>query len=227
MRLVLFDIDGTLLLTHGAGMRALNRAFEANHVLPDAVKTVHPDGKTDPQIVREIMRICGRDSECTSEMFADFFTSYVSFLKEEMAVCTQLRIMPGVRELLARLAGEPDFCVGVATGNIEEGAWLKLRHARLLSFFHFGGFGSDAEDRTEVIRRAIVRGTALVTPRPVEAAFVIGDTPRDVIHGKAAAARTIAVATGTYSLETLQSHEPDLAVATLEEIETVMDLLKS
>ena len=155
MRLVLFDIDGTLLLTHGAGMRALNRAFEVNHVLPDAVKAVHPDGKTDPQIVREIMTICGRDSECTDEMFAGFFTSYLVFLKEEMAVCTQLRIMPGVRELLARLAGEPDICVGVATGNIEEGAWIKLRHARLHSFFHFGGFGSDSEDRTELIRQAI------------------------------------------------------------------------
>jgi phosphoglycolate phosphatase-like HAD superfamily hydrolase len=227
MRLVLFDIDGTLLLTHGAGMRALNRAFEVNHVLADAVKAVHPDGKTDPQIVREIMKICGRDSECTSEMFASFFTSYLSFLKEEMAVCTQLRIMPGVRELLARLAGEPSLCVGVATGNIEEGAWLKLRYARLHSFFHFGGFGSDAEDRTELIRQAIARGTALVAPRPVEASFVIGDTPRDIIHGKAAAARTIAVATGTYSLETLQSHQPDLAVPTLEEIEPVMEALKS
>ncbi len=227
MRLVLFDIDGTLLLTHGAGMRALNRAFEVNHVLPDAVKAVHPDGKTDPQIVREIMKICGRDSECTSEMFASFFTSYLSFLKQEMAVCTQLRIMPGVRELLAKLVGEPDLCVGVATGNIEEGAWIKLRHARLHSFFHFGGFGSDSEDRTEVIRQAIVRGTALVAPRSVEAAFVIGDTPRDIIHGQAAAARTIAVATGTYSLETLRSHKPDLAVSTLEEIDPVMDVLRS
>jgi len=227
MRLVLFDIDGTLLLTHGAGMRALNRAFEINQVLPDAVKAVHPDGKTDPQIVREIMKICGRDAECTSEMFASFFTSYIAFLQEEMAVCTQLRIMPGVRELLGRLAGEPQFCVGVATGNIEEGAWLKLRYAQLHSFFHFGGFGSDAEDRTEVIRRAILRGTTLVAPRSVEASFVIGDTPRDVIHGKAAAARTIAVATGTYSLDRLREHEPDLAVPTLEDTEQVMALLKS
>jgi len=208
-------------------MRALSRAFEVNHVLPDAVKAVHPDGKTDPQIVREIMEACGRDSECSPDMFASFFTSYLSFLKEEMAVCTQLRIMPGVRELLARLAGEPDFCVGVATGNIEEGAWLKLRYARLHQFFQFGGFGSDAEDRTEVIRHAIMRGTALVAPRWVEAAFVIGDTPRDIVHGKAAAARTIAVATGTYSLETLRSHQPDLALTTLEQIEPVMELLRS
>ena len=227
MRLVLFDIDGTLLLTHGAGMRAMNRAFEFHAVLPDTVKAVHPDGKTDPQIVREVMKVCGRDSECTSEMFAGFFTSYLSFLKEEMAVCTQLRIMPGVPELLARLAEEPDFCIGVATGNIEEGAWLKLRHARLHSFFHFGGFGSDSEDRTEVIRQAIARGTALVGPQEVEAAFVIGDTPRDIIHGQAASARTIAVATGTYSLETLRNHEPDLAVATLEEAEPVMQVLRS
>jgi phosphoglycolate phosphatase len=227
MRLVLFDIDGTLLLTHGAGMRALNRAFEVNRVLPDAVKAVHPDGKTDPQIVREIMTICGRDAECTGEMLASFFTSYLSFLKEEMAVCTQLRIMPGVGELLARLAGEPGFYLGVATGNIEEGAWIKLRHARLHSFFHFGGFGSDSEDRTEVVRRAIARGTQLVAPRSMEAAFVIGDTPRDIIHGKAASARTIAVATGTYSLETLQAYSPDLAVRTLEEVERVMEVLNA
>ncbi len=208
-------------------MRALNRAFSLNNVLPDAVKAVHPDGKTDPQIVREIMTLCGRDSECTSEMLAGFFNSYLSLLKEEMAICTQLRVMPGVRELLARLAGEPDFCAGVATGNIEEGAWIKLHYARLHSFFHFGGFGSDAEDRTEVIRQAITRGTALVAPRPVEAAFVIGDTPRDILHGKAAAARTIAVATGTYSLESLRDHQPDLVVPTLEAIEPVMEVLRS
>jgi len=227
MRLVLFDIDGTLLLTHGAGMRALNRAFEVNQVLPDAVKAVHPDGKTDPQIVREIMKICGRETECSTEMFARFFQSYLSFLKEEMAVCTQLRILPGVRDLLARLSKEPNLGLGVATGNIEEGAWLKLRYARLDSFFGFGGFGSDSEDRTDVIRRAIERGAGSVAPRQVEAAFVIGDTPRDILHGKAAGARTVAVATGTYSLETLRSYEPDLAVRTLEALEPITRVLLS
>ncbi|HXK62746.1 MAG TPA: HAD hydrolase-like protein [Acidobacteriota bacterium] len=225
MRLVLFDIDGTLLLTHGAGMRALNRAFENNRVRPDVLKTIRPDGKTDPQIVREIMKACNRDSECTSDMLTEFFDVYLSFLREEMAACTKMEVLPGVRKLLEELAEEPELGLGVATGNIEEGAYLKLRYAQLDSFFAFGGFGSDSEDRTEVIRWAIARGAERIAPEKVDAAFVIGDTPRDILHGRAAGARTIAVATGTYPLETLKSYEPDLVVRTLEAAEPIKKLL--
>jgi phosphoglycolate phosphatase len=223
MRLVLFDIDGTLLLTYGAGMRALAKAADTHDILQEAFRAVRPDGKTDPQIVRELMKYCGRDDECTPDLLSRFFENYLSFLEREMATCHELKVLPGVRPLLARLDAEPSFRLGLATGNIEEGAWLKLRYAQLDSYFRFGGFGSDAEDRTLLIRKAIERGAGADGQR--HTAFVIGDTPRDIQHGRAAGALTIAVATGSYPLDELKSHNPDLAVPALEPIEPVMEFL--
>jgi phosphoglycolate phosphatase len=225
MRLVLFDVDGTLLLTHGAGMRALAKAALTHDILEGAFQAVRPDGKTDPQIVRELLRYCGRDQECTPDLLSRFFEDYLSCLRNEMANCRDLRVLPGVRELLVRLSSDPSFRLGLATGNIEEGAWLKLRYAALDSYFRFGGFGSDEEDRTLLIRKAIERGAAGTGSAPPHSAFVIGDTPRDIDHGRAAGATTIAVATGSYSLEELQSHAPDLAVPKLEPIEPVLEFL--
>ena len=225
MSVALFDIDGTLILTGGAGMRALARAARDRSILECALDDLHPDGKTDPLIIRELMRFCGRETECTDEMVSGFLSSYVALLKEEMASCAELRILPGVPELLAALSKDPSCVVGLATGNVEDGAWIKLRHAQLDKFFKFGGFASDAEERTELVRIAIERGRALAS-NEAETAFVIGDTPRDIVHGREAGARTIAVATGKYSLDELRSHEPDLAVPTLESIEPILDLLR-
>lgn len=225
MSIVLFDIDGTLMLTHGAGMRALARAARDRKILERALEELHPDGKTDPLIIRELMKVCGREDECTQEMVSGFLASYVTFLKEEMATCANLRILPGVLELLALLSENPSCVVGLATGNIEDGAWIKLRHAGIDKFFRFGGFASDAEERTELIRIAIARGRALAPDRRKGTAFVIGDTPRDIVHGREAGARTIAVATGIYSLDELRRHDPDLAVPTLEWTAPILDLL--
>jgi phosphoglycolate phosphatase len=226
MSLVLFDIDGTLILTHGAGMRALARAARERQVLERALESMSPDGKTDPLIIRELMEVCGRAEECTPQMVSGFLRSYVTFLKEEMAACASLQVLPGVRGLLSTLAQDSFFKIGLATGNIEEGAWIKLRHAGLDSYFSFGGFASDAEERTELIRIAIRRGRALAPANQGQAAFVIGDTPRDIIHGREAGAHTIAVATGAYSLEQLEECHPDLAVPTLESVQPILSLLK-
>jgi phosphoglycolate phosphatase-like HAD superfamily hydrolase len=227
MRLVLFDVDGTLLLTHGAGMRAFDQAFMQQYGLADAMSLVCPDGKTDPQIAREALAAAGRQMGRSTDELAPLFEKYTALLEREMADCSRLRVLPGVRELLTELHGDRRFCVGLATGNIASGAWLKLRCAGLDSFFQFGGFGSDAEDRTELIRTAIRRGAETIAPRHAEAVFVVGDTPRDILHGRAAGARTIAVAGGNYSVAELASFGPDLAVAAFDPPGPVLNCLRA
>jgi len=227
MRLILFDIDGTLLLTGHAGKRALKSALTSDAALATAFDSIRMDGKTDPLIVREVMQACGRESECTQETVSRFLDDYVEHLRREMASCTTLVVLPGVKDLLSKLRGHHGFLLGLATGNIERGAYLKLIPAGLRDFFSFGGFGSDAEDRTELIGIAIDRGRELAAPRQVDAAYVIGDTPLDIEHGRAAGARTIAVASGSYSTEALAEYKPDLLVKSLEPVEPVLDFLEN
>ncbi len=218
MKLVLFDIDGTLLLTGGAGSRALRRALYRVFGLANGMNSIRPDGKTDPQIVQEALRRHGKEQ---GVIVPSFFRTYLEFLEGEIRVSPNFVVLPGVRRLVSRLDHDKRFSVGLATGNIEEGARLKLKRAGLSSFFSFGAFGSDAEDRTRLIRIAIHRGLEKISPADLEAVFVIGDTPRDIIHGREAKAKTIAVATGSYSLDTLRSYGPDLALPSLEMIEPI------
>lgn len=196
MRLLLFDIDMTLISTGGAGIRALGEAFEVVLGLPQALDGVRPHGKTDPAIVREACVRQGR--EVTPELVDQVLAAYLSFLEGEVQSSPTYRVLPGVVGLLERL-GRPDVVIGLATGNIEDGARIKLDRGALNRFFGFGGFGSDSEDRTEVVRTAALRGRE---SRRVEIApedtFVIGDTPMDIHAGRTAGFRTIAVASGSY-----------------------------
>jgi phosphoglycolate phosphatase-like HAD superfamily hydrolase len=155
-----------------------------------------------------------------------FFLLYLSFLGEELSDGKGFRVLSGARELVSVLDRHQDFLVGLATGNIQEGARLKLDRAGLGSFFPFGGFASDSEDRTELTRIAVERAHDRADGE-VERVFVIGDTPRDIIHGKEAGAITVAVASGNYSLETLEGHQPDLALKSLAPIEPIMEFLRS
>lgn len=208
-------------------MRALKTALTSEPSLANAFDSIRPDGKTDPLIIREVMRACGREADCTRENVSRFLALYVDNLKREMAACATLVVLPGVTDLLEDLRSRDGFLLGLATGNIEQGAHLKLVPAGLRHFFSFGGFGSDAEDRTELIRIAIDRGRRMIAPRQVEAAYVIGDTPRDIEHGRSAGARTVAVASGSYSVEMLSRYKPDLVVKSLEPIEPVLEFLKN
>ena len=227
MRLVLFDVDGTLLLTGGAGGRALSGAIAQTYALPTGTDGVLYDGKTDPQIVREILSHHGQEDRFTEEEVSSLFSIYLALLREELNAGDDLLVLPGARELVRTLDRQENFLLGLATGNIEEGARLKLERAGLESFFAFGGFGSDAENRTDVIRIAMERGrqrNALVNPEQV---FIVGDTPRDIVHGKEAGAGTLAIASGNFSLDALKSYQPDLAVASLDPIEPIVEFLSS
>ena len=222
MRVVLFDVDGTLIDNGGAGGRALRRALADRYSLTDGTDRVRFDGKTDPQIVREILSQQGTEGLFSPDAMPSFFPIYLSFLREELSDSKEFRVLPGARELVGFLDRHQDFLVGLATGNIQEGAHLKLDRAGLSSFFSFGGFGSDSEDRTELTRTAIERAHDL-SKGQVERVFVVGDTPRDIVHGKEAGATTVAVASGHYSQDTLEGYKPNLVVKSLDPINPVVD----
>lgn len=209
-KVLLFDIDATLLLSGNAGGRALNRTFFELYGIPGAFDIVRPHGKTDPMIFREMLAawMPDRPPERELEKIAE---RYLEYLEEELDTSPGFRVMPGVKPLLEALAGEPTLALGLATGNLERGAWLKLRRGGLDGFFRFGGFGSDAEDRAELVRIAVVRAENHLGRRvvPAQDVYVIGDTDRDIRCGREAGTRTVAVATGPSGPEELARHGPD------------------
>jgi phosphoglycolate phosphatase len=223
MKLLLFDIDGTILLTDGAGTRAVNRAFEKIYGLKDAMAGVDAAGKTDPLILSEMFgnRLSRQYTEDEAEKI---FREYVLFLEEEIQKAP-VAIMPGIPFLLENLTSRKDMVLGIATGNIEQGARLKLRQAGLDEHFRVGGFGSDSDNRETLIRVAIERARSHINHHgEFERVFVIGDTPYDIIHGRAAGAVTVAVATGRYSPLELQEYSPDYLFNHLAEYEKVIEV---
>lgn len=230
MRLVLFDIDGTLILTGGAGMRAFHRAVFEVFNLPADQAGIRFDGKTDPLVAREFLAHFGQEDRWQPQSRAALFTAYLAALEEEMARAQAMgfiRILPGVESLLAALASRTEFALGLVTGNLEQGARIKLGRAGIDRYFRFGGYGSDAEDRTALIRIGIGRGAQCVAPAPVEAAFVIGDTPLDITHGRAAGAQVIAVASGRYNPADLEAYHPDLLVPNLCDSGSIISFISS
>ena len=229
MRLALFDIDGTLILTGGAGMRAFYRALWQVFGIRVDGEVIHPDGKTDPLIAKQVLEHFGQSEYWNENSRAQLFAAYVSYLEEEMQQARArgaIRVLPGVTDLLDRLSADPGFAVGLVTGNLEQGAWIKLASAGLASYFRFGGYGSDSEDRTALIREAINRGTTLVAPAAVEASIVIGDTPLDISHGHAAGASVVAVASARYRTAELEPHRPDLLVPSLAPVEPILAFMR-
>jgi phosphoglycolate phosphatase-like HAD superfamily hydrolase len=224
MKLLLFDIDGTLLISGGAATRAVNRAFMKIYRIPNAMDGIRPEGKTDPLILREIFAN-SLERDFLLEEANRIFKEYIVFLQEEIENSHGFRIMPGIPEVLEVLSKREDIMLGIATGNIEEGAWIKLKRARLDSYFKFGGFGSDSENREQLIRIAIERGRNLSSPKKQhEEIFVIGDTPLDIIHGRAAGAKTVAVATGSHSTDYLENYSPDYLFENFSDFESVLKI---
>ena len=225
MKLLLFDIDGTLLVTNGAGTRAANRAFEKIYGIKGAMNRIDAAGKTDHIILEEIfLNELNRDfSQPEAE---ELYKLYVPFLEEETNRSTTT-IMPGIRELLEALSSREDMVLGVATGNIEQGAWIKLRSAGLHKHFKFGGFGSDSHSREQLILKAFERARNHIDKETeFKKKFVIGDTPYDINHGKAAGATTVAVATGTYTRTQLEEHRPHHLFDDLNNLDSVLQIFE-
>jgi phosphoglycolate phosphatase len=229
MKLVLFDVDGTLISTRGAGMRAFYRALKDHFDVLVDNNAIRPDGKTDPLILKELLSYCNLAERWCEKTRDALFSTYLSCLEEEMAQASSrglIRVLPGVLDFLKNLGRQSDFAVGLVTGNLEKGAFTKLSHAGLDGFFRFGGYGSDSENRTELTRMAIQRGTRLVAPEPVENSFVIGDTPLDVLHGRSAGAYVIAVASARYGMDDLASSEPDFLVPDLTSADKIISFMR-
>jgi phosphoglycolate phosphatase-like HAD superfamily hydrolase len=208
VKLVLFDIDGTLLLSDGAGRRAIHRALIGvfGSVGPH---DYHFDGKTDPQIVRELMRLEGHRDERIDAVMDDLFARYVQFLHEELhAPGHTPYALPGVLALLDALEARRDVILGLLTGNIEPGARAKLQAVGIApDRFRIGAFGSDHEHRPELPAIAAKRTRdSLGVDVTGAAVVVIGDTPADVTCGRAIGASAIGVATGRFSVDELMSH---------------------
>jgi phosphoglycolate phosphatase len=224
MKLVLFDIDGTLLRSDGAGKRAIHRALlEVFGATGPA--DYHFDGKTDRQIVRELMRIEGHGDEHIDASMQRLLDLYVGYLHEELAASTgRARLLPGVRELLDALEARREIILGLLTGNLEQGARAKLAAVGLeYERFRIGAFGSDHEHRPELpaIARTRTRGQLGIDIRG-GAMVVIGDTPADLTCGRSLGASAIGVATGRYSVEQLLEHDPIAAFHDLSDTASVL-----
>jgi phosphoglycolate phosphatase len=215
--LYLFDIDGTLLLSGGAGSRALDRAFEARHGVARASAGLDFAGKTDPMIVAEMFAAAlGRPPE--PDETEALLAAYLPVLAVELET-SAFRLMPSVVDALDFVAAQRGLIVGVATGNVRAAADAKLRRGGLDGRFAVGGYGCDHAERARLVGRAIERAESHAgrrfAPREV---VVVGDTPLDVAAARACGARVVAVATGSCDRQTLAAAAPDAVLDTLAEL---------
>jgi phosphoglycolate phosphatase-like HAD superfamily hydrolase len=227
-RLLLFDIDGTLVATGGAGQRAMNRAFEDVFGVPEAFAGVNLAGRTDTSIVGDAF--AREKLPATAEAFARFRERYLVCLQQEVPrPMAGKRVLPGITPLLDALAPEPRSFLGLLTGNFVEAAEVKLAHFDLWRYFRCGAFGDDHGDRNHLVPVALERARARGLPPHVGAphVIVIGDTPRDVACAHAHGARSVAVATGEYSAERLEQAGADVVFEDLRDTDAVLDALRS
>jgi len=214
MRLFLFDIDGTLINAHGAGRLALTHAFEAVYGTPGTGQMYDFRGKTDPQIVLDLMRAAGIPEDVVRSRLGSCFDTYVRHLEHLIANGHPVDVMPGIPEVLRGLSSRREALVGLLTGNIERGAQAKLRPTGLLPLFRVGAFGSDDADRRRLAGVVRERARALVgSDIPFQHMVIIGDTPLDIDCAHACGAVAVAVATGQHSTEELAARSPDLLFA--------------
>src|SRR5436190_5728747 len=213
---VLFDIDGTLLKTGGASDRAWAHAVRDFYDVDYDVGAHTGRGVPDPEVGRIVLRdVLGR--EPTGRELLRLMRRRMKYLPDEVERSPGYQVKPGVRELLERLTAE-DYLVGLTTGNLEPAAHAKLRRGGLDHYFGFGGYGSDAERRVDLTRRAIERARRLAGEElPSSAILAVGDTPRDVEAGHGAGIKVVGVATGEYSVAELDGAGADWTVPTLAE----------
>lgn len=207
MHFILFDIDGTLIDSGGAGTESMNLAFKEMFSVDNAFRQVAMAGKTDLQIIGECMRLHGID--ISNGTVGEFFRLYAGHLKTRM-VNGRGHVKRGIREALEAFTGNNNYVVGLLTGNIEEGARIKLDHFGLSSYFTVGAFGGDAEDRNNLLPIALGKLQSRFSLNlGFDDCVVIGDTPRDVHCARPYGAMSIGVATGPYSSEALSEAGAD------------------
>lgn len=214
-KLLLWDIDGTLITTPNAGHASVQRAVAKAHGKEGDVSDLDFHGATDPLIFGMVANKF--DLETHDDARHRYYEAYFEALEEELKLRPNIRHQ-GVMERLIEGHEREDVAQGLLTGNVPRGAQIKLEHYELWHFFEFGAFGDDGEVRNDLgphaLRRAAQHHGVEFDPSHT---FVIGDTPHDINCGKAIGAKTIALATGKYSVEELATHEPTAALADLSD----------
>jgi len=213
MKLLLFDIDHTLLFTGGCGTKALNYAFKEVFNLSDGMKGIPVAGRTDPLIVMDVVR-ANFNREATQREIDEAMSAYAQRLQSEINDISKGHLKNGVIELLEILQKDKENLLGVLTGNIKKGADIKLEAFNISGYFELGAYSSDYADRNKLVPVAVNRAEKISAGNfsigdPV---IVIGDTPYDVACAKAGGAYSIAVATGPYSVDVLKESAPDLII---------------
>ncbi len=224
--LILFDIDGTLLLSGRAGLRAMTRAFHQTFGITDAFKGESFGGRTDSYLVSRALQMAGLPD--TPDQHHRFRDVYLPLLAEEIQHPGQGHkgLMPGARELLEALEDYHHVHLALLTGNYREAAEIKLQHFELWDFFEWGAFSDDHHDRNELVPIAKSRAETYDIPAAaIERVIVIGDTPHDIECARVAGATSIAVATGGYSVEQLKEAGADEVLADLSDTEKVLALI--
>lgn len=213
---VLFDIDGTLITTGGAGARSWAHAFERIHGEPADITKFSEVGMTDPNVARQTFRAT-KGREPTQDELARLFAAYVLRLADEVVLSEGYRVFDGVERTL-RMLGENGALLGIVSGNLEGAARVKLTPGNLNRFFVFGGYGSDSDDRATLTRVAMDKAVMMhghdLHPQSF---YVVGDTPRDIDAAKAVGAMSVAVATGEYSTDQLNEAGADHVLSSLQE----------
>jgi phosphoglycolate phosphatase-like HAD superfamily hydrolase len=224
--LILFDIDGTLLLSGRAGMRAMTRAFQQTFGIGDVFAGESFGGRTDSYLVAKALTRAGLPD--TEEYHHRFRDAYLPLLAEEIQQpgTGHKGLMPGARELLEALHDYEHLHLALLTGNYREAAEIKLQHFELWDFFEWGAFSDDHADRNQLVPIARARAETYDIPvEAIERVIVIGDTPHDVECARVAGATCIAVATGGYTVEQLREAGANEVLADLSDTERVLQLL--
>ena len=221
--LLLFDIDGTLLLSGGAGFRALTRTFEEFFGVADGFSGIPVAGRTDGLILEAAITRAGLRVEGDDR--ARFHTRYCGILEEEILHPGPRKgLMPGVAALLDLLEARPETCSGLLTGNFARAARIKLEHFGLWRYFPYGAYGDDAEERNQLVPIAVERARQTgVVVDSFSDVLVVGDTPLDVQCAAAAGARSVAVATGSYDETALRDAGADTVLTDLSDAEAFLD----
>ena len=223
-RLLLFDIDSTLV-QGGPAKAAFHDALVATYRTTGPIDVHEFSGKTDPQIARELLRLAGLEDAAIDAGLPQLFERYLAGLEDRLPA-VPVEVLPGVHALIEALAAESDVALGLVTGNVAEGARLKLSGPGLDDRFEIGGYGSDSEERNDLPGIALGRARGRwEVDFALDDVFVIGDTPRDIECGLAHGLRTLGVATGSYSSDALRSAGADVVMEDFSATAAVRDLL--